>query len=284
MVGECNPVSPDEAFSLLGDETRLAILQAVWETEQGRASFSELRDRVGSPDSGQFNYHLNKLTGHFLRSVEEGYALTQAGREVIRAVMAGSLTEQPETTVNPIEGSCVHCGEGLVIRYDQYGIVECGSCGETVMWNEFPPAGLQERTPHEFAVAFDRWTKRRFQLAMDGICPSCAADMETAVGQPTDGEEHSMASRHSCPNCKYEARVPLFGHVLTHPAVVAFYDAHGVNLNELPYWEWRALTQAFSVDTAAEDPQHVQVTVRFEEEELEVTLDEAFEVIEVSDN
>lgn len=282
MGGERDSVSPEEAFSLLGEETRLAILKAVWETENGVAPFAEIRDRVGNPDSGQFNYHLNKLKGYFLRSVEGGYELDQAGREVVRAVMAGSLTENPETGGTPIDGTCVHCGEGLVVRYDQYGVVECGSCEETIMWNEFPPAGLQERDPDEFARAFDRWTKRRFQLAMDGICPSCAVEMETEVARPTRNSDRTVASLHACPNCEYEARVPIFAHVLNHPAVMALYYAQGVNLNELPYWEWRDLAKEFSVETESGIPWRVVVTVRYEGEELELTLDDSFDVTDVS--
>ena len=35
---------PDEVFALLADETRITILQALWETDGQEASFSTLRD------------------------------------------------------------------------------------------------------------------------------------------------------------------------------------------------------------------------------------------------
>ncbi|MFT4933083.1 MAG: DNA-binding transcriptional ArsR family regulator, partial [Natronomonas sp.] len=63
----------EEVFAVLADDTRVAILQALWETEDYEASFSELRDAVGMRDSGQFNYHLDKLVGPFVAKAEDGY-------------------------------------------------------------------------------------------------------------------------------------------------------------------------------------------------------------------
>lgn len=184
-------LSPDEAFRLLGDETRLAILRAVWDSD-GPVSFSAIGERVGRPDSGQFNYHINRLRGPFLSQRDGGYRLTQAGREVVRAVLAGTITERPETGPASIDAPCAACGGRLVVRYDEYATIECADCGATAMWNEFPPAGLDGRTPAEVATAFDRWTQRRFRLAMDGICPNCAAETTTTLVAPgVDGDDRS---------------------------------------------------------------------------------------------
>lgn len=61
-----------EAFALLGDETRVAMIEALVDEsrtslDNPRLSVSDLRERIGRPDSGQFNYHLDKLVGHFVR-------------------------------------------------------------------------------------------------------------------------------------------------------------------------------------------------------------------------
>lgn len=60
-----------EAFESLGNVTRLAIQLALWEAKKPGpplselsdppVSFSELRECVGMRDSGQLNYHLDKL-------------------------------------------------------------------------------------------------------------------------------------------------------------------------------------------------------------------------------
>ncbi|WP_267643675.1 winged helix-turn-helix domain-containing protein [Haloarchaeobius amylolyticus] len=271
--------APELAFWLLSDETRVAILRALWETGDRPVSFSDLRERVGNPNSGQFNYHLGKLREHFVAKGEDGYELTQAGREVVRAVLAGTLTEQPQVDRAEIDGHCVECGGTLVVRYDEYGIVECSACGETVMWNEFPPAGLSGRSPGAVAAAFDEWTRSRFHLAMDGICPNCAGEMSMTVeGDPDAG---GVSSHHRCGNCKYEARAPLFGHVVRHPAVVSFYYDRGIDVADLPYWELQALAREFDETVSTEDGWTATVTIEADDESLRLTLDDSLAVTTV---
>ena len=281
MGDDHGPMAPNEAFRLLGDETRVAILRAVWEASETPLSFTDIRHRIGGPDSGQFNYHIDKLRGHFLRSTDDGYELTQAGREVVRAVLAGTLSDRPETEPVPIDADCVECGGLLVARYDEYGIIECDDCDTTVMWNEFPPAGLDGRDGTEFARVFDRWTQRRFRLAMDGICPSCAGGMETRrVGNEADGEP-DVASHHRCSNCGYEARVPLFGHILDHPAVISFYHERGLDVTDQPYWHLESMARDFTETILDEDPWRAAVEIEADGDRLSLTLDERFDVVDV---
>lgn len=271
------PLTADEAFKLLGEETRLEILRTVWAAD-GPVTFTEIRKEMGGPDSGKFNYHIDKLRGPFLVSGEEGYRLTQAGREVVRAVLAGTVDHRPATDAMPIGARCVECDGDLVALYDGYGIVECRDCGATVMWNEFPPAGLEGRTGEEFAAAFDRWTQARFRLAMDGICPSCAAGMTAEV---LDDDPENLASRHRCPNCKYEARIPLFGHVLGHPAVIAFYYDGGIDVGRLPYWDLQRLAEDIDEAVIAEDPWRGRVTIQTGGRAIALTLGGRLDVVDV---
>jgi hypothetical protein len=270
---------PERAFWLLSDETRIAILRALWAASDDSLSFTDLRARVGNPNSGQFNYHLGKLRGHFVSKGEAGYALTQAGREVVRAVLAGSLTEQPHLEATAIDGHCPECGAALVVRYDEYGVIECSGCESTVMWNEFPPAGLAGRDPEAVAMAFDRWTRNRFYLAMDGVCPNCAGEMAVVVSE--DADEGGPATDHRCQNCRYEARVPLFGHVIRHPAVVSFFYERGIDVTDLPYWELRSLARDFDEALRTDDPWTATVTVSADDASLRLTLDERLEVTDV---
>lgn len=269
-------LSPDEAFWLLGEEMRLGILRTVWEAG-GPISFTAIRERMGTPDSGRFNYHIGKLRGHFLIDGEDGYQLTQAGREVIRAVMAGTVTDAPALAPTAIDADCRECGGALHMSYDGHGVIECGSCGSTVMWNEFPPAGLASRTPDDVAAAFDRWTQSRFRLAMDGICPSCAAAMTMSL---LDDDPADLASHHRCPNCKYEARVPLFGHVLFHPSVIALFDDAGIDITRLPYWELQRIATAIDETVTSEEPWRAMITIDAGDQRLQLTLDASLAVIE----
>jgi hypothetical protein len=272
---------------------RLDILRAVWESPAEGVSFSEIRERVGSPNSGQFNYHLGKLRGHFLRETGDGYELTQAGLEVVRAVLAGTMTERPRVDPEPIDGDCATCGGRLTVRYDEHAVVECADCGRVAMWNEFPPAGLDDRTAGELATAFDRWTRHRFRLAMDGVCPSCAGKTATSLVEGGERVEEAeddgdaevtgdgVATVHRCGTCKYEARVPLLGHVARHPAVVSlFYDA-GVDVTDLPYWELQALADGYETAVLSEEPWAARVTIETADRRLRLTLDEHLDVTEV---
>lgn len=272
-------VTPEQAFWLLSDEIRVVILHALWESSDNPVPFSDLRTQAGNPDSGQFNYHLGKLRDHFVSKSDDGYTLTQAGREVVRAVLAGVLTDRPQVEPARIDGHCVECDRSLVVRYDEYGIVECSECGETAMWNEFPPAGLAGRTPTEIAATFDEWTRSRFHLAMDGICPNCAGQMTTEIIGATEGE---ISTTHCCENCKYEARAPLFGHVIRHPAVVSFHYERGIDITALPYWELQSLARdQYDETVLADDPWTARITIESDDDCLRLTLNHQLDVTDV---
>jgi hypothetical protein len=90
-----------------------------------------------------------------------------------------------------------------------------------------------------------------------------------------------IATMHRCENCKYEARVPLFGHVVSHPATISFFYDRGVDVTELPYWRMRSLAREFTEEVISQNPWTVKITMRFDEHTLELTLDERMDVVDV---
>ncbi len=81
-------------------------------------------------DSTQFNYHLGKLTGHFITKAEGGYDFRHAGQKVVRAVLEGSFNEDPELPSFGISGACTECGAGLQAAYaDEQITIDCTACG-----------------------------------------------------------------------------------------------------------------------------------------------------------
>jgi len=169
-------LSPDNAFAVLGNETRMEILQTLGKAD-GALSFSELRDRVGMRDSGQFNYHLDKLVEHFVRQIDGGYDLRQAGRRVIEAVLSGAVTDAPVVERTPIDHSCHYCGASSIeVNYreekvgtycpecrgtyggsDESNVADLPSEQERLGYLHLPPAGVQERTPKEMLYAAAIW-------------------------------------------------------------------------------------------------------------------------------
>ena len=100
-----------EAFKLLSDEIRLAILLALWEVYAPRAennaiSFSQLLGRVGVRDSGNFSYHLDKLVGHYVEETDDaiGVAVSEAGKRL-------NETDKQYVEVEPGVTGCPACGE-----------------------------------------------------------------------------------------------------------------------------------------------------------------------------
>lgn len=269
---------PDQAFWLLSDPMRMDILRTVAKSD-GSISFSEIRTAVGNPDGGRFNYHVDNLRGHFLERGDDGYRLTQSGREVVRAVLAGSITDVSAMKAGEIDGECVECGALLLASYDDYGQVECGDCGTAVMWNEFPPAGLTDRDVTAFSRAFDRWTQHRFRLA-EGICPSCATRMTTDGIDVSSGDAPATTT-HRCSNCGYEARIPLFGHAIQHPAVISFYYEAGIDVTTMPYWDLLQLLDSRTENEISSDPQCVRLAFSEGGRELSLTIDESLGVTDI---
>jgi len=106
---DLNGLSPDEAFAVLGNEIRLDIIRVLWQADAaheyddvsdtvGTMAFSQLRRRVGIDDNGQFNYHLSRLSPHFIRQTDCGYRLSGAGKQIARTVIAVSGEESVELT------------------------------------------------------------------------------------------------------------------------------------------------------------------------------------------
>ena len=137
---EC--LQPAEAFSAVGNETRLDILEALWAAPERPVTFSEFRSRVGMADSAQFNYHLYRLTGQFVAKTDDGYDFRSPGRAVIQAVLAGSLNQDPELEPFAVEGDCIDCGAGPeAFDEDERLRVVCPDWGRRHADWGFRPAG-----------------------------------------------------------------------------------------------------------------------------------------------
>ena len=132
--------SPEAVFGLLGDDTRVAILRALGERPDRPVAFGDLRERTGVRDSGQFNYHVGKLRGTFVRKTDDGYELTHAGRQIVGAMYAGTYTAS--ATIDPItvEAACPLCANDIRITYaDEVVAMACTGCDDWRNEFSFPP-------------------------------------------------------------------------------------------------------------------------------------------------
>jgi hypothetical protein len=308
-TGDRERVDPD-AFQALGNETRLAVLRHLLDREDGGTpvtTFSELQGATDADSSAGFAYHLRQLTDRYVRKVDhedDGYALTFAGRKVARAVAAGTYTESVDFSPVPLTEPCPHCGEtGLLARsVDNVVGVACEECDRPVLSLPFPPQGHRDRPPEAIPRAFDRHHRHRLSSLREGICPECAGSVTATVesppvpveaadapggdapGAPTPGEagtgEHPpnrLRVDFECGACGHGVRTPVTLSLLSHPAVVAFYHDHGIDVRERPLWnvggEWRE-------SLVSSDPWVVVVSTELDGELLELYVDRSATVVD----
>lgn len=192
-------LSPDDAFAALSNEQRVRILRELGDAGSPLA-FSELYDRLPVDDTARFNYHLGELRGHFVRKTADGYALDHPGQRVVEAIRSGAVTDDPEIERTTVDDRCPTCESPLEVqwldgsvevfcsvcesRWDRShgrvggpGEVESGYLGRL----PFPPAGLRDRTPTEVLRAAHTWTNLELLAVGSGICPRCAAAVETEL-------------------------------------------------------------------------------------------------------
>jgi hypothetical protein len=267
-------LAPAEAFSVVGNESRLAILEALWRAPHSPVSFSALRREVGMADSAQFNYHLGKLTGQFVRKVDDGYEFRHAGEKVVRAVLEGSFNENPRLEPFEIDGSCVACGASLRARYaDERLTIACPDCGKRHGRYPFPPGGLNDRTREEVVAAFDQRVRHLHCLAADGVCPECGGRMDTQLTPDDDWLGTSVGVSHECVQCRHTLRSTVGLRLLDHSAVVAFHRDHGIDLCATPYWHHAWCVDDEHTTIRSVEPWDIEVAIPLGGETLRIALD-----------
>ena len=303
-------LTPDEAFARLGNETRVEILRVLGSAAEP-LGFSELYDRTDVPDSGQFNYHLGKLAGQFVRKTEEGYTLRRTGRRVVEAVLSGAVTERQELDRTRIDEPCEYCGAPIEVAWSEGSVrlfcTECagqyGRAHEGVTTSvdardgylgrlPLPPAGVRDRSPAEMLPAARLSGTMDVYALSEGICPRCSATVERTVsvcedhaaGETLCGECQSRYATKvgfECTNCIYEGGGAGGIALVTDDALVEFLVDHGYNPvaadSTSPV---NRVHQNYEEDVRSTDPLRVEFTFHVDGDSLSLTADENLDVIE----
>lgn len=307
-------LSPDEAFAVLGDETRLDIIRVLWEVgafhefddlDDSAASipFSDLRRRVDIEDNGRFNYHLSKLVPHFVRQTDDGYRLSGAGKKIARTVIAISGRRDPDVS-EELETECPLCGAPIAASYEEqwlrFSCTECdGVFGDaapegTLLNTPFPPAGLSDRTPEE-ALATSLY-RCHLDLAymMQGVCRECAGSITGAVSTcddhdarpgrpcPTCDTYFEAWGELRCETCQFAKRLPIEICVMGLTPVIGFLNDHDFDALAPSYSESFEMF-ASRFDTSVTDgPPRVTVTIEAGDDTMSVTLDEEMAIRDIT--
>ncbi|WP_137285120.1 winged helix-turn-helix domain-containing protein [Halorussus salinisoli] len=279
-----------DAFEALGNEVRMAVFRALVDDSGGEGgdeplagrtmTFSELFEASPADTSAGFAYHLRQLTGLFLRKTgdeDDEYALTYAGLEVARAIVAGTYTDRVSFGPVPTGDPCPLCesGELTATCEANYVTVACEDCERGVLTLPFPPGARRGRDPERLLDAFDRHHRHRLSVMSDGVCPECAATMDATLARPPasvterlpDSDARRAQVRLDCEQCGCRLHAPVTLAVLEHPAVVSLFHDHASNVRDRPIWnvgdEWRETV-------VSEDPWCVRVSVELGDEVLDL--------------
>lgn len=305
--GEAAGLSADAAFSVLGDETRLEILKRLGEADQP-LSFSELFERVDYDDSSNFNYHLEKLVGHFVHQTEDGYFLGQPGRHVVQAVMSGAVTDIPLQEPTLVDTPCPFCSAEIEIAYqeervekhcpecsgleerpmsDGGGLSESGNLGHLLL----PPAGLEGRTPEETLRAAEIWTAKETIAVVRGVCPQCSGMLNQSVTvcenhEASDGRcgecGKRFATRFSadCSKCIFSMQAPLVTYLAGQNELIEFMMEQGINPLSPEAFHYPMATGKERVISI--DPVEVCFTFTGNGDSLAITIDETPSIVNVN--
>lgn len=310
-AGEPTTLAPDEAFTILGDETRMAILQALGEAN-GPVSFTELREAVGIRQGAQFNYHLDKLVGHFVDKTDEGYLLHQTGTRVIEAVLSGAVTDAVIIEPTIVDAPCPYCGEKIEVQYREERLLirctECvGSFGNiestspaiqalpdgTLTLSYLPSAGVQGRGIADVLRTSQAWSYHQHVLIANDICPRCSGpidhavdlcpnhDMETEICG-TCQTRWAVLHEDRCTNCGYVHRGGFSHHLLGDKRVRAFFESRGID-PITPAFEDVGPIYEYREEVHSTDPFEAAFTFSVDEDRLVVTVDDALNVVDVSE-
>jgi hypothetical protein len=254
---------PAEVFAVLGSETRIEILEALADPPGESRSFSALYKSVEIDDSGNFNYHLDKLLGPFVRHEGEEYVLTHAGEQIVGSIHAG--TYQADASVEPTAfgGTCQLCGGDLLFEYaDEQAAVYCDACeqGRTL---PFPAGCLSDYPAEDLPAATARWYRTYVKGIIDGFCPVCtgpmSGELERGPVVDSDPPKPAMAS-FECSRCGKEVAMSAATIATFHPVVEGFLFEQGFDTRSAPHSEvWDGLDD--STETVeSRDPLTVELS------------------------
>lgn len=311
---ELDGMSPEEAFSVLGDGTRLSIVRVLWKADAFRQyddldtsattiSFSELRRHVGIDDNGQFNYHLSKLVPYFVQQTEDGYRLSEAGKKIARTVVA-IAGEQSLGVTEEVNADCPMCGATLTATYEdqwlQFACAECdGLFGDavpngTILHSPFAPAGLSGQSPGDALTTSIYRCMLDLTYMMQGVCRECAGPIQGVISVCDEHERRDDEpcgdcgtpfqawGELRCETCQFGKRLPVDLCIMGLPQVIGFLYTQDINVLAPSVEEVVDLLQTQVSTAVTTGPLRLSATVTAGDDDLTVTLDEEMTVLDIS--
>jgi DNA-binding transcriptional ArsR family regulator/ribosomal protein L37E len=304
--GASTVLSPEDAFAVLGDDTRFEILQALGEAD-GPVAYSDLFERIGYDDLSNFSYHLDKLVGHFINKTDVGYVLRRPGERVLEAVLSGAVTTDPVRELTRTEKPCPFCSGSIEVGYEQERVtMHCPECpglfgqadsedgrfseSGNLGYRPLPPAAVAGRTTAEIHDVSKVWTALTMHAVGRGVCPRCSGTVDHAVdvceSHDTSEEVCDRCGRRfgamaaaTCANCIFHIQPGIAAYLGTHTEVMAFLLDHGVDPVAPEAFHPYETVEETIVST---DPYSARYTFTVDDESITLTVDEDLSVIDIT--
>lgn len=273
------PLAPSEAFAVLSDQTRIAIVEAL--AEESGLAFAELRKRVGVADAGQFNYHLSKLRDRFVIKRDGEYHPQYAALRAVGAIRAGTYTGRRAAETADADHACLFCEAPMTVTYEDGRLFwECSEHGK-VSQTFVPPGLASDRSFEELVSYANAEVQRDVERAVDGNCPVCSGSLSSSTPERAEG---LLQVNLSCQDCWNNVRLPVAASVVRHPAVVSLYYDHGVDIRRETLLLFNFVRDPESATVISEDPLRMRVAVEHGDDALALTLDGDLNVLEVRES
>lgn len=303
-------IDPAEAFALLGNDIRVAILSCLGDADAS-VPFAELRRAVGVDQGAQFNYHLNRLVGHYVAKTEDGYELTQTGRRVVNAVLSGAVTGATSIEPTHTELPCTRCHSPTFVEYrDEAVRITCTSCEGNYGVDvrpagsddavepgylgslPVPPAAVRGRSMEDLYFAATVWGHAYLLTLASGVCPECGSTVDRwieacAAHDPIEGVcpacdgVHQTRARLDCSHCLMSWTGRTDNGIFATTAVQRFLLNHGINVLDPSTNIWSQF--AYEEEVVNDDPLLVRISLTVNDDRLSVVVDDALQIDRVEE-
>ncbi|MFD1513591.1 ArsR/SmtB family transcription factor [Halomarina rubra] len=257
----------ENPFSLLADETRLGIVEAIGDAsgdgEYVSLPYSAIQAALGDHDAGNLNYHLRKLKARFVERTDDGYRLTVPGIRVYQAISSGQFDgDRPTVPPTELDADCDECGAPLLASYeDGRFFVHCSDCD--IMLHRYPvsPNSFDPDDVEDLVRTANTRIHLDFSSMVDGICPYCSGtvdhDLSTDDRVDAGVEERDVFAHLTCRVCGWFNHLSVEMVAFHHPVTVVFFERRGVPehyLDPVVPGEW-------TTTVPSTDPWRVEVTI-----------------------
>lgn len=282
-----------EAFSILADPTRIAILRAFAEAmdqfEPGAdeptmpvLSFSEVYERVDLDSTSQLSYHLKTLDGTYLRQTDEGWRFTFAGESIVRFLLSGAYAGHDEFERTEVDGRCLYCdAEALRAVVDDLVLFwECTDCEQRM--GSFPVTPVQVRNRGAESLLSSTKTRMTscFWRFRENVCDRCGGTVDVEFHDLSEGDDHDKwLATGNCRQCGRSINGPLTVWFSNHPASVAFHWEHGVDVLSFGFHEMTERLMNGDWRTSRAGPGEYVLTYGVDDAELHLTIDDCLSVL-----